>query len=144
MKGRILVLLAACVLVLASCSVSRIAVSSPDIKRLELNITMDDLEYLGESEISVEYRRYLGFIRVVDMVNGKEKDKNETKVLTVSSNAFASGCFSGALGKAAYKLADEFPTADYYRVSSKQKQGTRLFLGGHYTVKAKVKAYKLK
>ena len=47
---------------LASCSVTRHSAFAPGVT--QLTIQMDDLEYLGESEITVEYRRYLGFIAV--------------------------------------------------------------------------------
>ncbi len=142
MKGRILILLAACAMVFASCSTSRIAVSSPDVT--QLNITMDDLEYLGESEISIEYRKYLGIFRYVDLINGEVNDRQETKTLKIASDPLATFHFPDILNRAAYKLAEEYPTADYYRVVNTQKKANRLFLGGHYEVRAKVKAYRLK
>ncbi len=140
MKGRIAALLAITVLSV-SCSVTRMSVASPD--RMQLNITMADLEYLGESEISVEYRTYLGFINVVDAVNGAPYDRQETKKLVVTKGSSSGSKVPDVLDQAADKLTEEYPTADYFRIVSTKVQKNRLFLGGQSVITAKVKAYRL-
>ncbi len=142
MKRYILILLAACSMTLASCSVSRVSVSSPG--RVHMEVTMDDFEYLGESEISVEYRTYLGFIRIVDMVNGEPKDRQHTSKLSANNGVPVFTKIPAVFNRAAYKLAEEFPEAEYFRVVTTKTEKTRLFLGGSAVKTAKVKAYRLK
>jgi len=131
-----------CVLVLAacvsSCSITRNRTYSPAVT--QLNVHMDDLEYLGETEITVEYRTYLGFINVVDKINGELYDGKEIKTLVIS-NGNCSTSLVGKLDRASYKLAEEFPGADYFIVAGQSMTRDILFLGGHVTAKAKVKAY---
>ena len=61
-----------CVLCMASCGTVQRS-NSFEIKntRLRLDMTMDDLNYLGESEISVEYDTYLGVFTKLQKVNGQ-------------------------------------------------------------------------
>ena len=69
---KILKLIAICTLVLfvTSCgSVSKNNSYSFDQVRLEMN--MNDLTYLGEAEISVEYSSYLGLFKSIEKVNGE-------------------------------------------------------------------------
>lgn len=139
---RYIIIAVALVMGLASCSVTRHSAFAPGVTQLTLQ--MDDLEYLGESEISVEYRRYLGFIAITDKVNGEVYKRDGIKRFPIYINQSASDELLPKLGRAAYKLAEEFPQADYFIVTSQTKQRYQLFLGSHVTSKAKVKAYSFK
>ena len=124
---------------LSACSVTRHRPYSMDGTRL--NVTMDDLEYLGETEISVDYRKYIGFISVIDAINGKVYDRVETKKLELSN--VPEGLYR-YLDRASYKLVEDFPEADYYIVTMQKISRTRLFLGSDITVRARIKAYRFK
>ena len=134
------------VLGLSSCSVVKHNTYTPD--RVQLNLSMDNLEHLGDIEIGVHYSQYLGFIRVIDKINGVPYDG---KVIhranyigcTGAANA-VSGCSNTILSRALYKVFNEYPEADYIVISNEKCEIARLFLGSEVTVSANVKAYKLK
>ena len=132
-------LAAALIVSLSACSVTRHRPYSMDGTRL--NVTMDDLEYLGDTEISVDYRKYIGFISVIDAINGKVYDRVETKKLELSN--VPEGLYR-YLDRASYKLVEDFPEADYYIVTMQKISRTRLFLGSDITVRARIKAYRFK
>lgn len=123
-------------LCLSSCSVVRQSTYSP--RAVEHNLCMADFEYLGETEISVEYRTYLGVFRSIDVINGEKYDGKKTVYTKLP------GCTSLVLNRAAYKVWEEYPDADYLVVSRSQRGTERLLLGGEVKTSAKVKAYKLK
>lgn len=126
----------ALVLCLSSCSVVRQSTYSP--RAVEHNLCMEDFEYLGQTEISVEYRKYLGVFRTIDVINGKKYDGKEVVHTKLP------GSTSLVLNRAAYKVWEEYPEADYLVVSRSQRSIERLLLGSEVKVSAKVKAYKLK
>lgn len=133
---KLFLLSVALVLCLSSCSVVRQSTYSP--RAVEHNLCMEDFEYLGETEISVEYRKYLGVFRTIDVINGKKYDGKKTVYTKLP------GCTSLVLNRAAYKVWEEYPDADYLVVSRSQRSTERLLLGSEVKVSAKVKAYKLK
>ncbi|HIZ86650.1 MAG TPA: hypothetical protein IAC03_00590 [Candidatus Coprenecus pullistercoris] len=132
-------LLAAAIIGFSACSVTKYRPYSVDGTRL--NFSMDDLEYLGETEISVDYRRYIGFIHVVDSINGKVNDRVVTR--RVDFGNVPDGLYP-YLNRAAYKLMEEFPDADYYMLVAQNKSVVRLFLGSDIEVTARIKAYKFR
>ncbi|HIZ85693.1 MAG TPA: hypothetical protein IAC04_04300 [Candidatus Coprenecus stercoravium] len=122
---------------LSSCSVTRYRSYSMNDTRL--NVSMDDLVYIGETEISADYRKYIGFISALDSLNGEVYDRAQRKTVEVGN--VPEGLYR-YLNRAAYKLVEEFPEADYFIVVSQNKSITRLFLGSDISVKARIKAYK--
>ena len=102
---------------------------------------MNDLEYLGESIIYVEYSRYLGMIAITDNVNGEVYTRDVIKRFPIVSSSTP---LFPKLNRAAYKLAEDFPEADYFIVTSQDKERHQLFLGSHVKATAKVKAYSFK
>ena len=130
------------VLGLASCSITRYKAYSPTITQLSLQ--MNDLKYLGESEITVEYRKYLGVITVIDKINGQTYDRKEIRQFPIFSNGSISDNLMSQLQRASYKLLEDYPKADYFVVTNQQSEKYQLFLGSTITAKAKVKAYSLK
>lgn len=111
--------------------------------QVQLNIDMSDLDYLGESKIDVTYRTYLGFIRVIDTVNGEEYDRANIQEAKLCSQ-IGSSLLSGPLNKATSKLIKKFPDATYFQPISQTMTKERLFLGSQVSIKAVVKAYKFK
>lgn len=130
------------VLGLSSCSVVKHNTYTPD--RVQLNLSMDNLEYLGDTEVGVKYNQYIGIIRVIEAINGKPYDGKVIYRTNNISNASVLGGSNTILNRALYKVFNEFPDADYIVISKEMCQITRLFLGSEVTVSANVKAYKLK
>lgn len=127
---------------LASCSVSRYKSYAPSTT--QLNIQMDDLQYLGETSISVEYRNYLGFISKIDKVNGELYTGDEVQTFPIFNNSGFADALLPNLNKASFKILEEYPDADYFIVTYQKEEKNQLFLGSNVTSTAKVKAYSLK
>lgn len=125
-----------------ACSVTRNRAYTPT--SAQLNIQMDDLEYLGQTRISIDYRTYLGFIQKIDRINGEPYDGMETRLTQINGGYLSAPKLYSRLDRAAFKVMEEFPQANYFVVVSQEKHKTRLFLGSEVTVQATVKAYSLK
>lgn len=110
-----------------------------DEVRLELG--MNNLQYLGDEEISVEYTSYLGLFKSFQKVNGVVYDPVNKKELTIPRSC---NFRNGILDKAAYKLVETYPDAVFFQVVFETKTSEKLFLGSENKITAKVKAYKLK
>jgi hypothetical protein len=108
---------------------------SPD--KVELQLHMSDLQYLGETEVSVSYRTYLGLFTSIDRVNGEEYTSTNVKITKFNQSILR----DRKLDKAAYKVIEEYPTADYFQVVYKKKEIDRLFLGTEVTYTARIQAY---
>lgn len=107
--------------------------------RLEMN--MDDLNYLGESEISVEYDTYLGFITKIQKVNGEVYNPLYTRKLNIPTQGLALS--SEGMDLAAYKVLEDYPQAVYFQVVFERTETQKLFLGSVKKTTAKVRAYSL-
>lgn len=127
---------------LASCSVTRYKAYAPSTTQLSLQ--MDDLNYLGETTISVEYRVYLGVIVAIDKINGTDYDGSCIKSFPIFNNAGMADALLPNLQRASVKLAEKYPTADYFIVANQTEDRHQLFLGSHVKATARVKAYSLK
>ena len=103
-----------------------------------LQISLDDLNYLGETEISVSYSTYLYIISSINEVNGELYSRGNNKVVTIN------GMYDPYLSKAGYKLLEMFPGADYFQVVYKEDVKHKLFLGNEIYSKARVRAYSFK
>lgn len=142
MKPSRFLLCAFVALTCAACSVTRTGTFAPAVTQLD--IRMSDLEYLGQTEISVEYRTYVGFITVIDRINGELFTGEERCHVRFDSRCGAGLYLDGRLRLAACKALEEFPQADYFLPVNCTRSKTRLFLGGEVTEKAVVKAYSFK
>lgn len=122
--------------VLSSCGTQTVMKSyRTDDTRLE--IRMSDLQYLGEVEVEISYRTYLGFIKCIDTVNGEDYDSTNKKIADI-------GGVRGNLKKACYKVVEKYPEARYYQVVRRSKTSDRMFLGSHVTETALIRAYTIK
>lgn len=140
MKHIALIIVCAFCLLASSCgSISKNRSYSFDEVRLEMG--MNDLDYLGESEISVEYTSYLGLFKSIEKVNGEVYDPVHKKELTMPKSCRFR---NGNLDVAAYKLIEQYPDAVYFQIVFETKNVDKLFLGSLNKERAKVKAYKLK
>lgn len=129
-------------LIVTSCgSISKTQSYSFDSVRLEMS--MNDLTYLGESEISVEYSSYLwGLFSSIQKVNGENYNPVHEKKLYIPNGT--SLFRDDKLDIAAYKLIEQYPEAVYFQVVLETSDNEKLFLGNVCKKTAKVKAYKLK
>jgi len=109
-------------------------------QRVELQLHLSDMQYLGETEITVSYRTYLGLFTAIDKVNGEDYVSSDVKITKLDNSLFG----DSQLDKATYKVIDEYPNADYYQVVYKKKVVERLFLGTEVVYSARIKAYSFK
>ncbi len=130
------------ILVAAFTSCGTLSKSKPYNVETALLMCMDDLEFLGEGEISCEYDTYLGFIRSIQKVNGEPYvpgDKVKLNLPTHGINLSNKG-----MELAAAKLLKDFPDARYFQIVLETKSTDVLFLGSSTKHVAKVRAYKFK
>lgn len=139
---KVLRILFMCAIALIATSCGTVSNNSPyKFDQVRLEMGMQDLEYLGETEVSVEYTKYLGFISSIQKVNGETYDpSHKTKLDIPGNNLFA----EGKLSLAAYKLVEKYPSAVYFQVVFETKNTEKLFLGSSNKVTAKVRAYNLR
>ena len=143
MKLYKMILLAAFALALASCRTVSKSSFAPDTT--QLNIAMDDLVYLGEVEVSVDFDKYLGIFRRIEKINGVEYDGKKRQSASVSLNAFVGGvAINPVVCRALPKVYETYPETDYIIVVGQTVQREIMFLGSENVVKARVKAYKFK
>lgn len=130
-----------CVLCMASCGTVQTnkAFTMGDVR---LEMTMDDLNYLGESEISVEYNTYLGVITKIQKVNGDLYNPLYTRKLNIPTQGLS--LTSIGMDLAAYKVVEDYPSANYFQVVFERTEKEKLFLGSVNKTTARVRAYCLK
>lgn len=111
----------------------------------QLIIQMDQLEYIGETEISVNYDKNFGITHIVK-INGADYDPAVKKYGDIGTQPtlFKKGTLLKNLDRAAYKVYEEFPQAEYFMVVRQQSVTQKLFLGKSIEAKAVVRAYKFK
>ncbi len=134
---------------IAVCAIAIFATSCGSINKnqgysfnqVRLEMSMNDLVYLGESEISVEYSSYLGLFKSIEKVNGEVYNPvHQSKLVLPKECKF----MNKNLEVAAYKLVEQFPDAVYFQIVFETSTKDKLFLGSVNKETAKVKAYKIK
>ena len=102
-----------------------------------------DMEFLGETEVSVNYSTWLSIFYQIHTVNGVEYDSSNKKI-TVLNNGIALPMAGSKLQKAYYKVIEKFPEARYFQIVRTTTEKEKLFLGREYTQKALIRAYKIR
>lgn len=145
---KIIYVVLALVLLLSSCSIGRFTHQNskatsfaPDEVRLEL--TMDDFDYLGDVQISISQKTYFGIFSKLDTINGVFNDNRHYKKF-VKLKGTQDFPIKGRLKRAAYKVVEQYPDADYFVPVSSYKEVQRMFLGSRKTKTMTIRAYKLK
>ena len=112
---------------------------------------VDDIQELGETEISYEFSRYAFLLPRLIGINGEAPDNSEKHYAYVGGNSLfgerTSSLFDldgGGLRRALYKAYLEFPEADYMHIIYTKEQTHRMFLGRKIKRTSKVKAYKFR
>lgn len=130
-------------LAVAGCTVTRNRAFAPSY-HVTMEIHPSDVEYLGETEIDVEYQSYFGFIRVIDRINGEQYNRDSINLSSFGGNSMNQVALSNHfLKRAAYKVFDEYPNATYYMVSREVVQRKRMFLSADVKATATIRAYKV-
>lgn len=129
------------VVLLSACGTTK--TSAPYSTPSALEIHMNDLQYLGESQISCEYNTYFGFIKSVSKVNGKEYVPGNDVELSLPTSGLLQFRSKG-MKLASAKLLEDYPDATYFQIVMETKDTDRMFLGSTTVRKAKVRAYKFK
>lgn len=113
---------------------------SPDFVRLDLN--MDNIELLGEAEISYSSRHYLGIINILDVVNDSiAKVRNIESVDFVGKKDMYVNPY---MKRAAVKVVEEYPDGDYYIPIYSRRTVDRMFMGRKVSETMIIKVYNLK
>lgn len=145
MKKVLLFLLPMFMMAFVSCSSMRTLEKAPAgsmTPEVRLNISLDDIEYLGESTIRVSTRSYFGCIKQIDMVNGEVFDRHNNTTTSLMGNLDIK--LHGDIALAAGKVIQDYPEADYFVPVSYKDEVTNLFLGKLSTKTMVIKAYKYK
>ena len=129
------------VVLLSSCGMKTTSVPYKTASALEIH--MSDLQFLGESQISCEYNTYLGFIKSISKVNGKDYVPGNDVMLSLPTTGLLN--FKGkGMKLASAKLLQDYPNATYFQIVMETKKTDVLFLGSTTVRTAKVRAYKFK
>jgi hypothetical protein len=143
LKGFILILVIFGFSSCASIKTSRSGSSTsfyPDIVKFEF--TTSDFELIGEMDISVKYSRYLGFIRIIELINEQEVSRRNIKRMNVYGKS--SIPLNPVMDRALYDVYVKYPNADFTIPSYVIEEQENLFLGRKIIKTARIKVYKLK
>lgn len=112
----------------------------PDITRLELKA--DDIEYLGDVEISYEMRRYLLIFKILDSVN----DQNVSPRVIESAKliGYSGISMNKNMQRAASKAIIDYPDADFFVPVYNSRKIDKMFMGRKINETMLMRAYKLK
>lgn len=116
--------------------------SDPFSVSTKLEMNMNDLVFLGESEISCEYDTYLGVIRHLNKVNGEVYQPGNKVKMSIPQRGL--NFKSKGMQLASSKLMKQYPEARYFQIVMETKDTDVMFLGSTTKRVAKVRAYKFK
>jgi hypothetical protein len=134
-------------LIVTSCSVTNSHNFEDSLKsRSYVELKLDDIQYLGETEISYEYSRYLFIGTRVISINEELPDNSEKHYVELPTSVLGNiwSIFEPNMKRALYKAYIEYPNADYLEITSTNVETHRMFLGRKIRKSATVKAYKYK
>ena len=134
-------------LVLSSCAVTNSHNFGDSLRsRSYVELNLDDIQYLGETEISYEYSRYLFVGTRVISINGELPNNSEKHYVELPTNALSNiwSIFEPNMKRALYKAYLEYPNADYIEITTTNVKTHKMFLGRKIRKSANVKAYKYK
>ena len=134
-------------IVLSSCAVTNSHNFGDTLRsRSYVELKLDDIQYLGETEISYEYSRYLFIGTRLISINGEFPDNSEKHYVEIPTSVLGNirSIFEPNMKRALYKAYLEYPNADYIEITTTNIETHRMFLGRKIRKSAIVKAYKYK
>ena len=110
---------------------------------------VDDIEELGEVEISYEYSRYFFIITRLIGINGEKPDNGNIhyaypQATLLNQIGIETRFEGGGLQRALYKVYSDYPNADYISVISETIRSHRMFLGVKKKRSAIIKVFKFR
>lgn len=111
--------------------------------RSYVELDISNIVYLGETEISYEFSRYMGAFTRVIAINGESPDNGKKNYVELQTAGFLS-FFEPNMKRALYKAYLQFPSADYLEITARTTETHIMFLGRKTKKTATVKAYKYK
>lgn len=112
---------------------------TPEVR---MNVSLDDVEFLGETTITVDSRSYFGIFQRIDKVNGITFDRRRNTSVNLYGNLEIN--IPKELKYAAEKVLTDFPEADFFSPGVYKEEVNRMFLGKIKTETMVIKAYKYK
>ena len=110
--------------------------------RVEMHVSLDDYEMLGEMEVSIKYSRYFGLIKIIQSINEEPYERRNKQTMEVYGLEGIK--IRNDLERALYKVHEKYPSGDFivpvYTIEEKEK----MFLGRRVKKRLKVKIYKTK
>lgn len=112
---------------------------TPEVR---MNVSLDDVEFLGETTITVDSRSYFGIFHRIDKVNGITFDRHRNTAVNLYGDLEMN--IPNELKYAAEKVLTDFPEADFFSPGVYKEEVNKLFLGKIKTETMVIKAYKYK
>jgi len=134
-------------LIFSSCAVTNLHNYNDTLRsRSYFELNLNDVQYLGETEISYEYSRYLFIGTRLISINGEFPDNSEKHYVEIPTSVLGNirSIFEPNMKRALYKAYLEYPNADYIEITTTNIETHRMFLGRKIRKSATVKAYKYK
>lgn len=103
-------------------------------------MNLNNFEVLGDVEVSVQYRTYLGCIHLFDKVNDEPYNNRITQ--QVRFVGYGEMGLSIPIQKATYKVIKTFPNADYYVPILTEKKVEGMLFGSFISEKVQFRVYK--
>ena len=112
---------------------------TPEVR---MNVNLDDVEFLGETTITVDCRTYFGIFHRIDKVNNVTFDRRRNTAVNLYGNIDMN--IPDDLKYAAEKVLNDFPEADFFSPGVYKEEVNSMFLGRIRTKTMVIKAYKYK
>lgn len=143
MKRHIILAAMAAVLLLPSCvSLRDESRSMFNPRNVRLEIGMQDLSWIGDTTLTVEYTKYWATKRITK-VNGESYNPRFQREMTWLNNGDMLPADS-EIGKAAYKLTELYPEGEYFLPVSHRVEKEYMTGGMYVRETLRVKVYRLK
>jgi len=143
-------------LLLSSCALKHAVINKHDYRAPNddprynnfFQLGLDDIEELGEVEISYEYSRTLWWSFLIG-INGEKPDNANIHFANPESTYLQKLGIDklfdkGGMSRALYKVYTDYPNADYISIVSESVQKHRMFLGVKVKKSARVKVFKFR
>ena len=134
-------------LIFSSCAVTNLHNYNDTLRsRSYFELNLNDVQYLGETEISYEYSKYLFIGTRVILINEEIPENSNRHYVELPTSGLRNiwSIFEPNMKRALYKAYLEFPNADYIEVTKTNVETHKMFLGRKIRKSAIVKAYKYK